>query len=313
MGICHEINKKLDNSPKKIQNTTNKLNGKKEMPKKQNINISDKGNICNIKSKYIILQIFENIERKKFLQIIKYNKELQKKIDIGVNDYKYYFENYSPIEIEIIPADKKYIFFMNPTSEMNDYNYHLYINDINREIKKKYLFKKKDKVKKIKIVMEHEIKSFSKLFQRCDIKSITFKKFNRKNINDMSYMFNECDSLEEFNFSNFNTDNVINMKYMFNKCSSLQRLNLSNFNTNNVTNMSYMFNECRSLKELDISNFNTAKVTDMSYMISHLPSLVKLKLPYFIINENTNIKNILSKIPQEIIKRINPENKHLIK
>ena len=48
-------------------------------------------------------------------------------------------------------------------------------------------------------------------------------------------------------------------------------------------------------------------------MISHLPSLVKLKLPYFIINENTNIKNILSKIPQKIIKRINPENKHLIK
>ena len=36
---------------------------------------------------------------------------------------------------------------------------------------------------------------------------------------------------------------LTNMSYMFNKCSSLTSLNLSNFNTNNVKNMSGMFNE----------------------------------------------------------------------
>ena len=60
----------------------------------------------------------------------------------------------------------------------------------------------------------------------------------------MSFMFNECSSLEELNFNNFNTINVTFMMCMFYQCSSLKELNLNNFNTINVTFMDNMFYGC---------------------------------------------------------------------
>ena len=103
---------------------------------------------------------------------------------------------------------------------------------------------KKIKWQKIKIIIDYQVKSFSKLFENCDIKYINFKKFYRNNVIDMGNMFSECYSLKELNLSNFNTNNVTNMNSMFSGCSSLKELNLSNFNTNNVTNMVGMFLGC---------------------------------------------------------------------
>ena len=53
-------------------------------------------------------------------------------------------------------------------------------------------------------------------------------------------------------FVNYDTKNVMNMSYMFNKCNSLTNLNLSNFNTRNVTDMSYMFSGCESLDKKNL-------------------------------------------------------------
>ena len=64
--------------------------------------------------------------------------------------------------------------------------YHIYFNDNKEEIKIKTK-RKKDKIRKIKIIIGSEIKSFSKLFYGCKcIESINFKKFFRKNITNMS-------------------------------------------------------------------------------------------------------------------------------
>ena len=54
--------------------------------------------LLKIKSKYILKSIFDILIEKKFLQIIIYNKKLQKKLDKKINDYKYEFLK---IEIEI--------------------------------------------------------------------------------------------------------------------------------------------------------------------------------------------------------------------
>ena len=40
-----------------------------------------------IKSKYILKKIFNNVQEKIVLQIFKYNKNIQKKIDININNY----------------------------------------------------------------------------------------------------------------------------------------------------------------------------------------------------------------------------------
>jgi len=101
--------------------------------------------LINIKNKYILKQIFDNLEQKQLLKIIKYNKNLQEKLDIGINNYKKFHEE---IEIEIIPINKKDINnFINIPNEYKSY-YHIYFNEDKKEIKKLY-FEKNEKVKKI--------------------------------------------------------------------------------------------------------------------------------------------------------------------
>ena len=72
-----------------------------------------------------------------------------------------------------------------------------------------------------------------RLFYEYDcIESIYFKKFNRNNINNISFMFSGCSSLKELNISNFNTNKVTNMSWMFNKCSNELRKKIRNENKN---------------------------------------------------------------------------------
>ena len=57
----------------------------------------------NIKSKYIIVKIFENVQTNIFLNLIRYNKTFQKRLNKNIDDYK----DYSKIEIEIFPEEEK--------------------------------------------------------------------------------------------------------------------------------------------------------------------------------------------------------------
>ena len=69
--------------------------------------------IENIKSRYILSKIYDIMSKKKKLEIIKYNKKIQNRINLSVKDYKEYSEAYSSIEIEIIPTKGKYGKFIN--------------------------------------------------------------------------------------------------------------------------------------------------------------------------------------------------------
>ena len=226
------------------------------IPSKEKININNSFEI--LKSNVILKKIFNHMNQNKLLKIVKYNKNLQERLNLNINDY----DDLAKIEIEIKPDDNKYGEFINIPDEETKY-FHIYFHNSNKEIKKNKL-KYYEKVNSIKIIIDYQIKSFKELFSNCEcISSIIFKKFYRNNITDMSYMFSGCSSLKELNLSNFNTKNVIYMNRMLYDCSSLKELNLSNFNTNNVTDMNCMFYRCSSLKELNLSKFNTNNVTDM--------------------------------------------------
>ena len=78
---------------------------------KSSINVSKENNkeneitkpnpiIENIKSRYILSKIYNNMTMKKKLKIVKYNKRIQNRLNLDVKDYKEYCE----IEIEIIPT-----------------------------------------------------------------------------------------------------------------------------------------------------------------------------------------------------------------
>ena len=58
---------------------------------------------AKVKSSYILQQFFNILDKKKSLEIIKYNKYIQKRLNINTKDYKDYSEIFSAIEIEIIP------------------------------------------------------------------------------------------------------------------------------------------------------------------------------------------------------------------
>ena len=213
--------------------------------------IKSKNDLLNIKSHFIIQKIFDTIKKNKSLEIMKYYKKLQNRLNLTINNYKEYFKlYYSPIEIELKLVDKvfsKIINFINIPQEEKEY-YHIYFDDSKEEVKRKrnHVFKN-DKVKKINITINYQVKSFKNLFQDCKcISSIFFKQFHRINITDMSHMFHGCSSLKDLNLSNFNTNNVTDMSHMFHHCSFLKKLNLSNFNTNNVINMNGMFMFCKS-------------------------------------------------------------------
>ena len=194
----------------------------------------------NLKSNYLLRKLFDNLLKKKSLDIMKYNNNLKNRLNINIKDYKEYSEIYSSIEIEIKPMINRYGKFINPDKK-NEIYYHIYFNNNKKEIKRNYL-NENEEIKTIKIIIDYRMISFEKLFCYCEcIEYINFKKFNRNNITNMNDMFNGCSSLKELNLSNFNTNNVTNMGYMFYGCSSLKELNLSNFNTNNVTDMECMF------------------------------------------------------------------------
>ena len=128
----------------------------------------------------------KQIQKKKKLEIVKYNKKIQKRINLSVKDYKEYSETFTPIEIEIMPVEDKCGKFIN-INENDKLYYHIYFNGNKEEIKTKYKINKKDKVTKIKIMIDYQVKSFKELFDWCKcIESINFKKFYRNNITNMS-------------------------------------------------------------------------------------------------------------------------------
>ena len=130
----------------------------------------------NINSNYILSNIYANMNKKKSLEIIKYNKNIQNRINFSINDYKEYSKLFSSIEIEIIPVSKIYDKFIN-LNRNEELFYHIYFNDNEEEIKHKYKIDEEDKVTKIKIIINYPIKSFKELFNNCMfIKSIYFKK-----------------------------------------------------------------------------------------------------------------------------------------
>ena len=171
-----------------------------------------------IKSKYILRQIFNNLKQSKLLELIRYNKIIKNVLDKRKKDY---IDEYLKIEIEIIPLENKYGRFINIKDNYKPY-IHIYFIDKNGETKRNYI-NNGEKVSKIKIIIDNEVKSFTRLFQECKcIKIINFIKFNKNDINNMSYMFYNCSSLKELNLNNFNTNNVTDMSCMF--CGCLNEL-----------------------------------------------------------------------------------------
>ena len=115
--------------------------------KKENlVQIISKANLDNIKNKYILQQIINNLNKGLFFKLIKYNKNFQNILNINNNDYKEYSEKYTKIEIQITPFKWKYgeklEKFINIPSKNDVQYFHIYFDNKKEEIKRNYILKK---------------------------------------------------------------------------------------------------------------------------------------------------------------------------
>ena len=123
-------------------------------------NISNKSfSLMNVKSNYILKEIFDVLDTCKCLNIIRYNKMYQKKLEKDINNFK---EEYLKIEIEIIPSANNLTTFIEDWDKKGYFHY--FINDNKEELKRNYILKM-DNAQKITVKIDKEIKSFSRLFQ----------------------------------------------------------------------------------------------------------------------------------------------------
>ena len=86
--------------------------------------------LLKIKSKIILNQILLNLSKIIKFNLIKYNKRIQKRINININDYE---EEFSPIEITIIFSGNKHGQFIH-FDKTNEKYFHIYVD--NKEYKK---------------------------------------------------------------------------------------------------------------------------------------------------------------------------------
>ena len=88
--------------------------------------------IDNIKSRYILSKIYNNMTIKKKLKIVNYNKRIQNRLNLDVKDYKEYSEAFTQIEIEIIPIKDKYGKVIN-INENDQLHYHIILMIIKKK------------------------------------------------------------------------------------------------------------------------------------------------------------------------------------
>ena len=181
--------------------------------------------------------------------------------------------------------------------------------NVNKEDVRQY--NNNEKVKKVSCAKGTVFPSdCSSMFFNFNAEEIDLTNADTSNVNDMSYMFSDCDNLESLDLSMLDTSNVTNMRCMFMgsntgnaltsvnlknidtssvtnmygmfwNCDNLTSLDLSSFDTSNVVTMIWMFCDCSALESLDISSFDTSKVEDMTQMFANCSSLTSLDVSSF--------------------------------
>ena len=114
-------------------NTKTKINNFKNNSPIQN---NKKNILYNIKSKYILEKVANNLDKYILLKIINNNKYIQSKLGITIDDYK----NYSQIEfdIEIGNKNESKNYFINYDKKDKSY-YHIFFNKEEIEAKRNYI------------------------------------------------------------------------------------------------------------------------------------------------------------------------------
>ena len=172
-----------------------------------------------------------------------------------------------------------------------------------------YMFNKCKKLKNIRFPESfniQKVENMSFMFHQCQsLSSIEFpSSFDKNNLKNICGLFGKCYNLEKIDLSNLMTENVDDMSYMFEDCINLDTLliNPDKFIAKKATKMSNMFNRCYKLKKINLI-FNPENVNFTSYMFNECKLLEEIDLSKMKINEKANIVHMFDGC--ENLKKIN--------
>jgi len=268
----------------------------------------------NIKSDYIIRDIFEKIKENKMLKIIKYNKSIQKRLNKDINIYKFYFFKNEGFNIKFIGGNisegYSYIFkkiktekklklkinykLENIISLTTNQNNTLYLIDMNKD---KNL---ENKNKTHCIILEFNINDL-KTFDY--IKKYYYEKIKLSNIHNLVYLIGVNNNLKNIKGKKIIYDDNIKIFAESNK------MNLISFNKN--------FNINELLNELENSIIEDKNKKYKNYEYNIINGNIKYKDSYKVVfvggpgigAKTSLIKNIVSNTFNEISNVINGTNK----
>ena len=242
------------------------------------------------------------------LDIVSLNENMENEINKLKNEQKLILDTIKNIFEENKNLKKQIEKIENETNELKNEIRKGNLNIITKTntIKATYFIEKEDLNKEIKFIglnlnpQKEDIKNNCKIYLNNQQINSPYKfekegEYNitlnfKKELEDISYLFYNCQQLKEIDLSNFKTQNAKNMKCMFSGCSKLIKVNLKNVNSNEVTDMKDMFSNCNSLIELDLSSFKTKKVKSMENMFSNCKSLEKINVSSFDVSHVTTMK-----------------------
>ena len=188
---------------------------------------------------------------------------------------------------------------------------HDYNNTINKYVQRFKDIDGKDKKKfiegNINIYIDSQLIGFNYKY-KTNKKKIHVKFIFKEILNDLSFMFFNCQNLEKVDFSSYDMTNITDMKCIFSGCSNLKIVDLSTLRTNNyislgnvfsgclslkivdfpltyrsinITDLDRTFFSCSSLESINVLSFNTIKVEDMDRLFSGCNSLKTVDLSSF--------------------------------
>ena len=122
------------------------------------------------------------------------------------------------------------------------------------------------------VVCGNGLNDISKMFNNCNsIIDLDLQWMDVSNVTTMSTLFYSCDVLETINISGWNTTNVVNMEYMFGNCHALTNvIGMDTIDTSNVTNMRSMFYKSPNVDLSPISSWNIESLTNADSMFNYI-------------------------------------------
>lgn len=117
-----------------------------------------------------------------------------------------------------------------------------------------------------------------RLFQGCTATSMDLKGLDVSNVENASYMFQNCTKLENVDVSNWDTSHMQNLEGLFYYCTSLKRVDLNNWNISNVTTLQQTFFRCQHLVELKIDKWDVSNVKNFTSIFGYCSNVKNLDL-----------------------------------